>query len=57
MGTDAEPNFTVAIGPFLPPFRGRGFWVAVPVVTILSPAAFMTRKWYQFERLSGFLTH
>lgn len=57
IGTEAEPNFTVACGPFLPPFRGRGLWVIVPVVTILSPAAFMTGNWCQIRRLSGILTH
>jgi hypothetical protein len=42
MGTEADPNFTVAAGPAFPPFRERGLWMALPFVTILSPAAFMT---------------
>jgi hypothetical protein len=42
MGTEADPNFTVAAGPAFPPLRERVLEFRLPFVTILSPTPFMT---------------
>jgi hypothetical protein len=56
MGTEADPNFTVAAGPALPLFLERVLDSALPFVTILSPATFMTLEMVSTWTKSAFLT-
>jgi hypothetical protein len=56
MGTDADPNFTVAVGPAFLPFREGEFWMPLSFVTILSPAAFMMLEKVSTWTKSAFIT-
>jgi hypothetical protein len=56
MGTEADPNFTVAASPVFPPFRQRVLESPLPFVTILSPAAFMTLEMVSTWTNFAFLT-